>query len=102
MHEQERHACQSEAAPEEEPDRQSLGEGTGQRRGDERDHAQRQEAQAGAERRDTEHVLQVERQIEEHREHPRGYREGDEHAAREGRDPEQRQLEHRVLLRALE
>ena len=51
---------------------------------------ERQEAQAGLERRVAEHVLDVERQVEEHREHRRREREGDDRDAREGRLAEQR------------
>ena len=57
---------------------------------EERDDRERQEAQPGLERRVAEHVLDVERQVEEHREHRRRQREGGDRRADEGRLAEQR------------
>ena len=60
------------------------------RRDDEREQRDRQEAQARLERRVAEHVLHVEREVEEHREHPGREREGDDRDAAERGHPEQR------------
>ena len=58
---------------------------------------QRQEAQARLERREIEHALHVDGQVEEHREHPRREPEGDGGDTVEGGLAEEREVEHRVL-----
>ena len=62
----------------------------GDRRDDERQQRDRQEAQAGLQRAVAEHVLDVERQVQEHREHRRRERERDDARAGERRAAEQR------------
>ena len=73
-----------EPGPEQDPDRDPVRERAGDRRDDEAEHGQRQEAQARLQRRVVEHALHVDRQVEEHREHPRREPEGDRGDAVEG------------------
>ena len=66
---------QREPGAEQRADRDARGQPAGDRRGEERDERERQEAEPGLQRREAEDVLQVERQVEEHREHRRRDRE---------------------------
>ena len=97
MHQQQADADRRQADAEQDPDRDPVRERAGDRRGDEGEHGQRQEAQAGLQRRVAEHALHVDRQVEEHREHPRREAEGDRRDAVEGGLAEQAQVEHRVV-----
>ena len=70
--------------------------------GDEEHHQRdRQEPQPGLKRREVEDRLQVQREVQEHREHRCRQRERCQRGAVERRLTEQRQLEHRVVLKGL-
>jgi hypothetical protein len=90
------------AEAEQDPDRDPVGELAGDRRGDEGEEGERQEAQARLQRREALHALQVDRQVEEHREHPRREPEGDGGDAVEGGFAEQAEVEHRVVAARLD
>ena len=74
----------------------------GDRRHEEREQRERQEAQAGLQRRVAEHALDVEREVEEHREHPGREAEGDDRDPVEGGLAEQAEVEHRVVAAQLD
>ena len=95
VHEQERDADHREPAAEQELDGDPGREPPCDRRDDERDEGERQEDHACLDRRVAEHVLEVERQEEELREHPRRHREGRDLRAGEGRHAEEPDVEHR-------
>ena len=97
-HRQQPGATSSRPRPEQQPDRHAHAQPPGDRRDDERQQRHRQEAQAGLQRAVAEHVLDVERQVQEHREHRRRDRERDDARAGERRPAEQREVEHRPLL----
>ena len=101
-HQQQADADQDEPEPEQEPDRDFVRERARDRRDDEAEDGQRQEAQAGLQRREVEHALHVDRQVEEHREHPRREAEGDRGDAVEGVFAEKAQVEHRVAAAQLD
>ena len=101
-HQQQPDPDEREAAAEEPADADALGELAGDRRDEEREQRHGQEAQAGLERRVAEDVLDVERQVQEHREHRRRQHEGGDRGAVERRLAEQREVEHRVLAAALD
>ena len=58
--------------------------------------AEDQRAHTGLQRAEAEHVLQVEDEVQQHREDPGGHPEGRDVAAGERGQPEERQVEHRV------
>ena len=99
-HQQQSDADEGEAAGDEPAHAVALGELARERRDEEREQRHGEEAQAGLERRVAEHVLHVERQVQEHREHRRRQREGGDRGAVERGLAEQRQVEHRRALRA--
>ena len=94
-HRPHRDRVQRQPGAEQDPDRHARREPARDRRGDERDQAQRQEAEARLQRREPDDVLQVERQVEEHREHRRGDREGGRLRADERGPGEEREVDHR-------
>ena len=73
------------------------GELAGDRGDGEGEHGDGQEPESGGEGTVAEHVLHVERQVEEHGEDGGGQRERGERHADHGRPLEQRQVEHRIL-----
>jgi hypothetical protein len=73
-----------------------------QQRHDEDEDRQRQEAQSGAERRVAEHVLQVDREVGEEREHPGPDAEGRHRDTHEPGVAEEVQVEHRAGLHVLD
>src|SRR3954447_1970644 len=72
------------------------------RRHEERQQRDRQEAQPGLQRRVAERVLDVQRHVEEHREQRRRQRERRDRGARERGLAQKRQVEHRPGLAALD
>ena len=97
VHEQQPERHQHQAGAHQRPRGDEVEQPAGDRGDEEREQGHRQEAQPRLERRVAEHVLDVEREVQEHREHPGREREGDDRDAGERRHPEQRQVEHRVL-----
>jgi hypothetical protein len=91
-----------EPAAHEPADADALRELAGDRRHEERQQRHGQEAQAGLERRVAEDVLDVEGQVQEHREHRRRQRERGDRGAVERRLAEQREVEHRVVAAELD
>ena len=81
--------------------RHAAGQSPRERRREERDQRERQEAHAGLERRQPEDVLEVQRQVEEHREHRRRDRERRRLRADERRPAEQREVDHRRAVARL-
>ena len=94
-HQQQPEADEREPARDEPADAVALRELARDGRDGEREQRDRQEAQAGLQRAVAQRVLDVEREVEEHREHRRRERERGERGAVERRAPEQREVEHR-------
>ena len=102
VHQQQADPDHGEPGAEQDADRDPVRERAGDRRDDEAEHGQRQEAQARLQRRVVEHALHVDGQVEEHREHPGREPEGDGGDAVEGGFAEQGEVEHRVVAAALD
>ena len=97
VHQHEPDPDEEQAGSHQRPEGDALREPSRDRRDDEREQRERKEAEPGFERRVEEHALDVEGQVQEHREHAGREAEGDDRDAGEGRLAEERQVEHRVL-----
>ena len=94
--EQQPGAGQAEAGPDQRPERHAFRELRRQRREDERHGGDGEQPEPGLERRVAEHVLQVEDDIEQHREHRGRDREGRQRGSGERGHAEEPDVEHRA------
>ena len=101
-HQQQADADDQQSAAEQAASGQPRGELARDRGGEERQQRHGQEAQAGLERLVAEDRLQVQREVQEHREHRRRQREGGDRGAAERLLAKQREVEHRPRLPPLD
>ena len=102
VHQQKRGGDQAHTDRQEHTQRDLSGEAPRDQWHREHEPGQRQEANAGLKRRVAQHVLQVDREKREEREHPGADAEGREGHAEEGRIAEKGHVQHRPLLQPLD
>ncbi len=95
-HEQQSRADDDQARPDEQPDRHPRGQPARHGGGDQDAAGDHHQPHAGSQRRVAENVLQVQHEIEQHREDRGAEPERRDRAAAEGRQLEQQHVEHRL------
>ena len=99
-HPQQPAADEQQSGTDEQPDRHVRGQPARRRRDDEDRAGGDDQPQAGLEGAVAQHVLQVDGEVEEHREDARGDAERRDRASGERRQPEQRKVEHGLRAHA--